>query len=67
MILCAVFFPSCLYSGLGGLGEKGEDLLPVCYCRVTAKNILDQGMAGVEPRWMLLSEDKVRDIFFFFS
>lgn len=34
--------------------------MPICFCRIPAKELLEQGMDGIAPRWLLLGEDKVR-------
>lgn len=39
---------------------KGEDKVPICFFRIPAKELLEQGMDAIAPRWLLLGEDKVR-------
>lgn len=33
--------------------------MPICFFRIPAKELLEQGMDGISPRWLLLGEDKV--------
>lgn len=33
--------------------------MPICFFRIPAKELLEQGMDGIAPRWLLLGEDKV--------
>ncbi|CAM9701229.1 unnamed protein product, partial [Scytosiphon promiscuus] len=41
--------------------QRGDDKIPICFVRIPAKELLDQGMHGLDPRWLLLGEDKVLD------
>lgn len=33
--------------------------MPICFFRIPAKELLEKGMEGISPRWLLLGEDKV--------
>lgn len=35
------------------------DLLPICFFRIPAKELLGKGFDNIRPRWILLNEDKV--------
>eukprot|EP00752_Nemacystus_decipiens_P012046 g10680.t1 len=41
--------------------QRGEDKVPICFLRIPAKELVEQGMDGIAPRWLLLGEDKVLD------
>ncbi|CAM9992524.1 unnamed protein product [Ectocarpus sp. 6 AP-2014] len=41
--------------------QRGEDKVPICFFRIPAKELLEKGMEGISPRWLLLGEDKVLD------
>lgn len=42
-------------------GQGVVDQLPICFYRIPAKELLDQGFARARPQWLLLNEDKVRN------
>lgn len=39
--------------------QGSVDQLPICFHRIPAKELLEQGFDNVRPRWLLLNEDKV--------
>lgn len=40
---------------------QGEvDQEPICFHRIPAKDVIDQGFEDVKPEWIMLKEDKVK-------